>query len=434
MPKLKQFFFSDPEDRRNSSQQGIPAPNYSKSKSASICSTAQLPTNLLNANAVKRGSNAQQHFQPVSIEVNQSSPTPPVTNQSATSNLSSRRLSAINISSLNTGTSPTLSNNLNTISGIHVPYPRSPQPTSANKGQHLRGVAVQSSSAINELGLLTSNQQQQPRTPRTRASISNLLMSPKLTSANYDYQLESTQANNNDFEFKNLNYTSTSGLRAPAYNKGRKYSCVAAINPIQTEAFAAHASYLPNQIQKSRRHSRAVADIPSPSQQLRNQERKQSNIQEYDPNLINQQYHNERTTLNRKKYSLANQGMAGGEFSEFSPTSHLVNKPLIQAQQEHQVRKYSNSSTPNSSRKQSRTDMQQYIRDDDQAILQDYNEQQLENEQYNNASKYQNKRLSSSAASHQIQQQNYHHVIDMDQQREQTDYNQFEETHPQYGE
>lgn len=217
-PKIKQFLFESPEDRRGSGQP--PAPNYSKSKSASICSTSQLPVNLLN---VKRGSNAQ-HFQPVSIEVNQSSPTPPATNQpSSLTNLSqtsNRRLSAINISSIQTSTSPTLSNNLATISGIHVPYSHSPQPT--NKNQQLRSVAVQSSSAINELGLVSSPQQQQQQTskttPRTRASISNLLMSPKLTT-DFNYQLNSSHANNNDFEFKNLN--ASSGLRVPP--KQRKY-------------------------------------------------------------------------------------------------------------------------------------------------------------------------------------------------------------------
>lgn len=464
MPKLKQFFFSDPEDRRNSGQ--IPAPNYSKSKSASICSTAQLPTNLLNA--VKRGSNAQQHFQPVSIEVNQSSPTPPVTNQQPIpANLSNRRLSAINLNSIS-ATSPTLSStNLNTISGIHVPYPRSPQPQT-NKNQHLLRSVVQSSGAINELGLVASStsqsaqQQQQTKTPRTRSSISNLLVSPKLNSSNYDYQLDASKSNNNDFEFKNLNYTTnqSGGLRAPAYNKGRKYSCVAAINPIQSDAFTTHNTYLPNQIQKSRRHSRAVADIPSPSQ-LKKQERKQSNIQEYNTNLINQQqqkqYQNERTTMNRKKYSLANhhgtieqlmtsstQGLGSGEFNQ--QTGHLINKPLMQTQQEHQVRKYSNasSSTSNNSRKQSRTDLQQYIRDDGEPILQDYNnefdekqfyqqqfdqqqldEQQFDQQQYdqqnfeNASSKYQKRH--SSAATHQ----HYHQI---DSQQQQPNFNQFEET------
>lgn len=366
---------------------------------------------------VKRGSNAQQHFQPVSIEVNASSPTPPATNQQV-SNLSGRRLSAINLNSMNTSPSPTMSNNINTISGMHVPYSGSAQPTS-NKNQHLRSVqsTVQSSGAINELGLVSSpTQQSQLKTPRTRSSISNLLMSPKLNTSNFDYQQDSGQANNNDFEFQNLNFTSnqmSSGLRAPAYNKGRKYSCVAAINPIHSDSFATH-SYLPNQIAKSRRHSRAVADIPSPSQ-LRSQERKQSNIVEYDSNLINQQQQlysqNERNTLNRKKYSLANHGSNqdfGGVVGQ-----HLINKPLIQTQkQEHQVRKFSNSSTPSSSRKQSRADQQYQQREEEQAMIQDYNEQQFEAEQYSNSSNYQKRH-----SSHQLQSQHYH-PIDQQQQPE----------------
>ena len=392
LPKLKQFFFSDPEDRRGSNQRDYqpPAPNYSKSKSASICSVSQLP-------AGKRSSNAQQHFQPVSIEVNQSSPTPPATGPPVGS-LSARRLSAINVSSINTSPSPTLATNLSTISGVRVPYPRSPQ--SKSQQQQLRVAAVQSSGAINELGLVnTSPQSQQVRTPRTRASISNLLTSPKL-STNFDYPPDHQPVNNNNFEFKNLNYNTSGGLRAPGYAKQRRYSTA--------EAFATHTSpYLPSQMPKSRRHSRAVADIPSPSQP---------------------QYHNERTILNRKKYSLANQTAGdGGQL--------LINKTLVQTQ-EH-ARKYSNSSTPSSSRKQSRTDLaqlQQLIARDEaeQPSPQNYQEyipdaygdqfsgelqaQQYATETYPTASKY-GKRHS---ASHQLQPQHY---LPAEQQ---ADYNQYE--------
>lgn len=401
LPKLKQFFFSDPEDRRGSNQRNYqpPAPNYAKSKSASICSVSQLP-------AGKRGSNAQ-HFQPVSIEVNQSSPTPPATNQPASVALSARRLSAINVSSINTSTSPTLTTNLNTISGVRVPYPRSPQPASQ---QQLRAAAVQSSGAINELGLTASPQSQpQVRTPRTRASISNLLMSPKL-STNFDYQLDPGQpANNNDFEFKNLNYSAAGGLRAlsTGYTKQRRYSTA--------EAFATHTSpYLPSQLPKSRRHSRAVADIPSPSQ-----------------------YHNERSTLNRKKYSLANSG--GGEM--LGSGQLLINKTLVQAQQEH-ARKYSNSSsTPSSSRKQSRTDLaqlqQQLIQDEsEQPPSQDYRDygQDAYNDQFVGselqpqypAENYQPQirgepqYVKRHSASHQPQ-----HYLPVEIEQQQTDYHQY---------
>lgn len=409
LPKLKQFFFSDPEDRRGSNQRDYqpPAPNYSKSKSASICSVSQLPTV-----SGKRGSNAQQHFQPVSIEVNQSSPTPPATNQPTGLSLSGRRLSAINVSSPNTSSSPTLTT-INTISGGHVPFPRSPQPASkSQQQQQLRAAAVQSSGAINELGLVNTSPQQQPqvRTPRTRASITNLLTSPKL-SANFDYQIDPGQANNNDFEFKNLNYNTAGGLRAPTgYAKQRRYSTA--------EAFATHQSpYLPTQVAKSRRHSRAVADIPSPSQQQ-------------------VQYHNERTTLNRKKYSLASPANAemlssGGQV--------IMNKAIIQTQQEH-ARKYSNSSTPSSSRKHSRTDLaqlQQLIRDEQQQspAVQDYRDynvdayhdqfsgelqQQYNAENYQTTSSKYGKRHS---ASHQLQPQHY---LPVEIEPQPNDYNQYE--------
>lgn len=363
----------------------------------------------------KRGSNAQQHFQPVSIEVNQSSPTPPATNQSAALSLSGRRLSAINVSSINTSSSPTLGTNINTISGVRVPYPRSPQSASkSQQQQQLRAAAVQSSGAINELGLVNTSpqQQQQIRTPRTRASISNLLTSPKL-SANFDYQIDPSQANNNDFEFKNLNYNTAGGLRAPTgYAKQRRYSTA--------EAFATHPSpYLPMQLPKSRRHSRAVADIPSPSQQQ-------------------VQYHNERTTLNRKKYSLASPVTA--EMLNSGGGQLLMNKQIIQTQQEH-ARKYSNSSsTPSSSRKHSRTDLaqlQQLIRDEQQQspAAQDYRDYNLdaygdqfsgELQQQYNAENYQttsSKYGKRHSASHQLQPQHY---LPVEIEQQPTDYNQYE--------
>ena len=438
LPKLKQFFFNEP-DRRGSGQRGgdhqPPAPNYSKSKSASICSTAQLPTSLI---ATKRGSNAQQPFKPVQIEVtNQSSPTPPATANQSTINLSNRRLSAINISSF-PSTSPILSN-INTISGGRVPFPHSPQPISKSQAQHqLRSAAVHSSSAINELGLGNNNahrQQQQTKIPRTRASISNLLMSPKITE-NLDYQYEHLlQPNNNDFEFKNLNYSTAAGLRAPT-NKQRKYSCVAAIAPT-SEAFATHhATYLPNQLPaaKTRRHSKAIGcDLPSPSQL-----RKQSNLEYENQLALSQQaaqQYNERTTLNRKKYSLANHHVGDNTLDNQAPNdqftslnSHLINKPLIQTQQQDHVRKYSNSSTPSSSRKQSRSDLQQqqqsqFLRDEQQEqLLQDFNDE-FSDEQF---ATHQNSKYTGHQKRHSTSHYHPGEIVDQQRQQQQTDYNQYE--------